>query len=79
MPETIEERNVKMNRVLKPDLSKTRNDIIGTVGIPTPENSYTFSVVHRRVSTKGEKIIYISLATLGGIVTGLVTYFQFFR
>ena len=79
MPKTVEQRNVRMNQVLQNDLLTPKPDVVGTVGIPGPDNNYTFKVVHRRVRTAGEKIIFRSLSALGGLVTGVIAYSNFFR
>lgn len=53
-----------------------RKGIVLKKGFPTPQNDYTYSAVHYKIPTKIEKFIYTSLATLGGVATGLITYFK---
>lgn len=82
MPKYIETRGVLMNRVLESDLNTLKKNVAGTVGIPTPENHYTYKIVHFKVPTTAEiakKVGYCSLAALGGAVIGLITYFTFFH
>jgi hypothetical protein len=79
MPDKKRFYDVKMNRVFESDLNTFKRNVVDAVGIPTPENGYTFSSALLTVPTKAEKIVYTSLATLGGIVIGLVTYLQFIR